>query len=56
VLDSKTATKLAAINSGALTDAQIKSITNNSAPLNSTEKLLRQGAVRMQRFIPLNKN
>jgi prepilin-type N-terminal cleavage/methylation domain-containing protein len=56
VLDSKTATKLAAINSGALTDAQIGSITNNSAPLNSTEKLLRQGVVRMQRFIPLNKN
>ena len=56
VLDSKTATKLASIGSGALTAAQIGSITNTAAPANVTESLLRQGVVRMQRFVPLNKN
>ena len=56
VLDSKTATKLAAINSGPLTAAQIDSITNTAATDDATERLLKQGTVRMQRFIPLNKN
>lgn len=56
VLDSKTAAKLAAINSGPFTAIQLESITNASAPANATERLLKQGAVRMQRFVPLNKN
>jgi len=56
VLDSKTATKLAAINSGPLTALQIGSITNTADPTDATERLLKQGTVRMQRFIPLNKN
>lgn len=56
VLDSKTATKLAAINNGPLTPSQIGSITNTAAPADATERLLKQGTVRMQRFIPLNKN
>ena len=56
VLDSKTATKLAAINSGPLTVLQIGSITNTADPTDATERLLKQGTVRMQRFIPLNKN
>lgn len=56
VLDSKTASKLASINGGALTAAQIGSITNTAAPASVTESLLRQGVVRMQRFVPLNKN
>ena len=56
VLDSKTATKLAAINNGPLTPSQIDSITNTAAPADATERLLKQGTVRMQRFIPLNKN
>lgn len=56
VLDSKTATKLAAINNGPLTLSQIGSITNTADPANATERLLKQGTVRMQRFIPLNKN
>ena len=56
VLDSKTATKLADINSGPLTAAQIDSITNTAATDDATERLLKQGTVRMQRFIPLNKN
>jgi prepilin-type N-terminal cleavage/methylation domain-containing protein len=55
VLDSKTATKLASISSGVLSAAQIGSITNTTAPADATERLLRQGAVRMQRFVPLNK-
>ena len=56
VLDSKTATKLAAINSGPLTALQIGRITNTADPTDATERLLKQGTVRMQRFIPLNKN
>jgi len=56
VLDSKTATKLAAINNGPFTALQIGSITNTAAPASAAERLLKQGAVRMQRFIPLNKN
>jgi prepilin-type N-terminal cleavage/methylation domain-containing protein len=56
VLDSKTATKLAAINNAPLTPSQIGSITNTAAPADATERLLKQGTVRMQRFIPLNKN
>jgi len=56
VLDSKTATKLAAINNGPLTVLQIGSITNTADPTDATERLLKQGTVRMQRFIPLNKN
>ena len=56
VLDSKTATKLAAINNDPLTPSQIGSITNTAAPTDATERLLKQGTVRMQRFIPLNKN
>jgi prepilin-type N-terminal cleavage/methylation domain-containing protein len=56
VLDSKTAAKLSSISGGALTAAQIGSVTNTAAPANVTESLLRQGVVRMQRFVPLNKN
>ena len=56
VLDSKTATKLAAINNGPLTALQIGRITNTADPTDATERLLKQGTVRMQRFIPLNKN
>ena len=56
VLDSKTAGKLAAINSGPFTATQLESITNTSAATSATERLLKQGVVRMQRFIPLNKN
>ena len=56
VLDSKTAAKLAAINSGPFTTTQLESITNTAAPASATERLLKQGVVRMQRFIPLNKN
>ena len=56
VLDSKTAAKLAAINSGPFTATQLESITNASAGNGATERLLKQGVVRMQRFIPLNKN
>ena len=56
VLDSKTATKLAAINNGPLTAVQIGRITNTADPTDATERLLKQGTVRMQRFIPLNKN
>ena len=56
VLDSKTATKLAAINSGPLTALQIGRITDTADATDATERLLKQGTVRMQRFIPLNKN
>jgi prepilin-type N-terminal cleavage/methylation domain-containing protein len=56
VLDSKTATKLASMSGGALSAAQIESITNTGSLSSSIEVLLKQGVVRMQRFVPLNKN
>ena len=56
VLDSKTAGKLAAINNGPFTATQLEIITNNATPVDATQRLLKQGAVRMRRFIPLNKN
>ena len=56
VLDSKTATKLASLGTTNLTDVQIDSITNSTPPADATTRLLKQGTVRMQRFIPLNKN
>lgn len=56
VLDSKTATKLASLSTTSLTAAQIDSITNSAPASDAISRLLKQGAVRMQRFVPLNKN
>lgn len=56
VMDSKTADKIATISPGALSKANIDSITNitpNSVPV---ERLLQRGSVRMRRFIPLNQH
>lgn len=56
VLDSRTAAKLAALNSGPFTAAQIDSVLSTASPSDATQRLIKQGTVRMQRFIPLNRN
>jgi prepilin-type N-terminal cleavage/methylation domain-containing protein len=57
VLDSRTAIKVADIKGGdALGETEIDSIFSSSAPADGIETLLRQGAVTMSRFIPLNRN
>jgi prepilin-type N-terminal cleavage/methylation domain-containing protein len=56
VLDSSTADKIAALSSEALSSTQIDSITNAVPSTDAVGRLLQRGAVRMQRFIPLNKN
>ena len=54
VVDSRTADKIAAINSTALSQTQIDSITNAVPSTDAVGRLLQRGAVRMRRFIPLN--
>lgn len=56
VLDSKTADKIATIQTGALSAANIDSITNATTSTNAVERLLQRGTVRMRRFIPLNQH
>ncbi len=56
VLDSKTAKKIASLRSAALSQTEIDSITNSTTSTDAVTILLRRGAVRMQRFIPLNKH
>ena len=56
VLDSSTADKIAALSSEALSSTQIDSITNAVPSTDPVGRLLQRGAVRMQRFVPLNKN
>jgi prepilin-type N-terminal cleavage/methylation domain-containing protein len=59
VIDSRTAERIAAITEGKpLTLEEIDSIFKEPAPQNptSTERLLRQGAVTVRRFIPFNRN
>ena len=52
-IDSRTAERVAKLNGGAaLSDADISSITNASAPSPGMQALLRGGAVVMKRFIP----
>lgn len=56
VLDSKTAIKVADIKGGTpLTKSEIDSIFKNTAPQDGLETILRQGAITMSRFIPLNR-
>ena len=57
VLDSKTAIKVADIKGdAALSNDEINSIFLTTSPAAGVETLLRQGAVTMSRFIPLNRN
>ena len=57
VLDSRTAIKVADIKDDvALTEEEINSIFESTPPADGVETLLRQGAVTMSRFIPLNRN
>ena len=56
VVDSRTADKIAAINSTALSQTQIDSITNAVPSTDAVGRLLQRGAVRMRRFIPLNQH
>jgi prepilin-type N-terminal cleavage/methylation domain-containing protein len=57
VLDSRTAEKVAAIIGGsAISSNDLDAIFSNTVPANPTQRLLRQGAVTVRRFIPLNKN
>ena len=57
VIDSKTAIKVADIKGdAALSNDEINSIFLTTSPAAGVETLLRQGAVTMSRFIPLNRN
>jgi prepilin-type N-terminal cleavage/methylation domain-containing protein len=53
-IDSRTAAKLAQIQGGTLlAESDIDSITNSSTPASELQRLLREGSVVMQRYIPL---
>lgn len=57
VLDSRTAEKIASINGGsALSQTDIDAVFTMDDPSNPIQRLLRQGAVTVRRFIPFNSN